>query len=394
MNNRNATGHRFASPPPAFTGRIFACVVLSFLSFGLLTSCSQKSAGASGQTQAVPVTVAVAVQTNVPVQVQSIGHAYSYSTVAVRSQVDGTLARVHFQQGDDVKAGDLIYEIDPAPFEAALHQAEAMLAKDTAQEKKAEIDVRRSNDLFQNKIESADVHEQTLANADSLKATVQADAAAVESAKLQLSYCSIHSPIDGRTGNLLINAGNVVAKQTTILVTINQIKPMFVDFSVPEKNLPDIRKFMNLGKLPVAAAHPQQLDHPSFGELFLINNAVDTTTGNILLRANFTNADEALWPGEFVDTILTLTVRSNVVVVPTQAVQNSQNGESIFIVKSDLTVEERPVTVSERREDFVAVDKGVNAGEQVVITGQLRLVPGTKVEIQPPPTAQAGTPGS
>ncbi len=348
----------------------------------LLTSCSP---GTSAQAKpdarpAAPITVATAVQTNVPVQVREIGHVNAFATVVVMSLVDGQLAGIHFEQGDELKEGQLIFEIDPSPYEAALHQAEGMLARDVALERKAELDVQRSNELFSNKIEAATDHEQTQANAAALKATLVADQAAVENAKLQLSYCHIHSPINGRAGKLLVNAGNIIKKQDSLLLVINQIKPIYVDFPVPERQLPEIRNRKAGGKLKVEARIPGQ-EHSSLGELMLINNAVDTNSGNIFLRAVFPNLDEMLWPGQFVEATLTLTVRSNRVVVPAQAVQDSQNGETVFVVQPDLTVVDRPVVVDTRLDGMVALAKGVNAGEQVVMTGQLRLISGSKVEI-------------
>lgn len=348
----------------------------------LLCSCSRSSPTSSrgpGAALPAPVTVATVTQTNVPFQVRGIGHVSAFSTVAIMSQVDGQLAKIHFHQGDDIKEGQLIFEIDTATYEANVREAEATFAKDNALKMKADADVRRSTELFEKKIESADVHEQTLANSESLKAAVLADEAALQNAKLQLSYCYIRSPITGRAGRLLVNIGNIAKKQETILLVVNQLQPIFVDFPVPESNLPDIRKHMAAGKLKVEAAAPRE-DHVSIGELLLINNMVDTNTGNISLRAAFSNQDEALWPGQFVNATMTLASQHKIV-VPAPAVQNSQNGQVVFVAKTNMTVEERSVTTGSRFGGDIAVDSGLLPGESVVITGQLRLTNGSKINV-------------
>lgn len=362
----------------------FPNVLLAVAMLMAAASCSRSApppaAGRGGtQREPAPVTVAVALETNFPVQVTGIGHAKAYSTVSIMSQVDGQLAKINFKEGEEIEQDQLIFEIDSSTYEANLNEAQAMLARDTALSAKADVDVRRSTELFNSKIESPDAHDQTLATAASLKATVQADEAAVQNAKLQLSYCSIRSPVTGRAGMLLVNAGNLIKKQDTALLVVNQIKPIYVDFSVLEKQLPNIRKYMadpTAAKLKVEAFVPEQ-NHHSFGQLQLINNTVDINTGNIFLRAIFPNEDEALWPGQFVNAALTLTEQRKVI-IPAQSVQDSQNGQMVFVAREDSTVEERKIVTGARIGENIVVEKGLRDGEQVVTTGQLRLVNGAK----------------
>lgn len=354
--------------------------------------CSRQPIPPVGEGQAAPVTIAGAVRTNVPIQLQAIGHVTAFSTVAVQSRVDGVLERVYFQQGETVKQGSLIFTIDPRPFQAALNQAKANLERDKALSQYAEIEARRNADLFRQGIIPQDTSDQTRANADALEATVAADEAAVTNAQLQLSFCSIRSPINGRVGVLNVNAGNVVKNLDTILITINQTEPIYVDLSVPERELPRIRAFLTAaGALRVAARVADHEQNPPVGELTIINNAVDANTGTILLRAVFPNQYERLWPGQFVNTVLTLTTLTNAVVVPSQSVQAGQQGPYVFVVKPDSTVEARPVEVGNQVGSATVLQTGVQFGEQVVTAGQIRLAPGVKVRVEKQTTAAAAT---
>jgi multidrug efflux system membrane fusion protein len=318
----------------------------------------------------------------VPVQIHAIGNVEAYSTVSVKTQVAGELIGVYFKEGQEVKKGDLLFLIDPRPFEAALKQAEANLAKDVAQMKKAEVDARRYTDLFKKGVVSSQDYDQVRTNYETLKAIVKADEAAVRNAKLELEYCYIRSPIDGRIGRLMVNQGNIVKEKETVLVDINQTKPIYVGFSVPEQELPRIKRYMALEELRVQAIIPSDKDHPVTGKLSFINNEVDTKTGTILLKAVFPNQDETLWPGQFVNAVLTLTTQKNALVIPSSAVQMGQEGQYVFVVKPDLTVESRPVVVGDSLEQWVVVSKGLRPGERVVTEGQLSLAPGAKVEIK------------
>lgn len=348
-----------------------------------LSGCSPaKPEHAARSIPAAPVTVALAVNKDVPVQVTAIGHVSAFATVAVKSQVDGELERVFFKEGDEVRAGQTLFTIDARPFEAALRQAEANLAKDTALATNAIVEERRNASLLQQQIVSQDAFDQARAAADALRATVVADKAAVENARLQLAYCAITSPINARAGKLLVNAGNVVKNKDTVLVVLNQTRPIYVDFSVPEQELPRIREHAASGKLKVGARRQGDETRPSDGELAVINNTVDLDTGTILLRGLFPNENERLWPGQFVNAALTLTTLTNAILVPSQAVQVGQDGQYVFVVTPEMNADARPVAVGNRVGEETVIESGVRAGEQVVTSGQLRLVPGSRVEIR------------
>lgn len=361
-----------------------------FAATAALPACSDKASGkaatkdSSAVENAVPVTVGQVAQKAIPLQLRAIGNVHAFSTVSIKSQVEGTLARVYFNEGQDVKKGDLLFQIDPRPFEAQLKQAEANLARNMAQAANAHLDERRFADLFKEGGVSQQQYEQARTNAAALDATLQWDRSAVANAKLQLGYASIRSPFDGRTGSLLVHQGNLVKANDADhpLVVINQVRPIYVAFSVPEQELPDIRKYMALGTLKVEAPIAGREGRPARGDLAFVDNAVDLTTGTIQLKAAFPNSDNALWPGQFVNVVLTLTTEANALVVPSQTIQTGQQGSYVYLVNTDLTVESRPVVVRRTYEDDVVVEKGLVAGERVVTDGQVRLFPGARVEIK------------
>jgi len=358
----------------------------------------------------VPVTVAVASQKDVPVEIQVIGNVEAYSTISVKAQVGGQLTNVSFREGDYVKTGDLLFTIDQRPLEAALNlaianlakdeaalgQAQANLARDTAQNKYTEANATRYAELFQSGVVSKDQSEQLRASADasgqalaadkaaiaSAQAAIGASKAAVDNARVQLSYTSIRSPIDGRTGNLSVKQGNVVMANSQELVTINQVEPIYVTFSVPEAQLPAIKRYMAERKLAVRAGPQDNPADEETGVLTFIDNAVDMTTGTIKLKGTFANSDRKLWPGQFVRVTLRLTIQPNAIVVPNQAVQTGQNGSYVYVVKQDRTVEMRPVTTGARVDQDMVVDQGLQLGETVVTEGQLRLAPGSRVVVR------------
>lgn len=356
--------------------------VLGATSLAVLASCSGTKAAAPALS-AVPVLAATVEQKNVPQQVRAIGNVEPYSTVSVKTQITGELTEVFFKEGQDVKKGQLLFELDKRPYEAALQQAEAALAKDQAQLSNARLQAQRYAELHQSGVVSKEQNDQMQSNYDALEAAVTADKAAVQNARVQLIYCSIYSPINGRTGTLVLHRGNMIkANDNPALVTINQVEPIYVSFMVPEQFLAEIKKYASEGKLRVQAEIPNDTRGPVTGTLSFIDNSVDQATGTIKLKGEFPNTDRRLWPGQFVKAILTLRDQPNAIVVPSQAIQNGQQGQFVFVIKDDMTVEARPVVITETADGQVIVQKGLVPGERVVTDGQLRLVPGAKVQIK------------
>jgi multidrug efflux system membrane fusion protein len=336
------------------------------------------------QQKGVPVTVGTAAKKDFPVQVRAIGTVEAYSTVTIKTLVAGQITKVAFKEGQDVKKGDHLFEIDPVPFEVALKAAEATLAKDVALKDNAEKEAKRYALLIEKDLIPRQQYDQVIANLGALEATVKADAALVEQSRVKLGYCYLRSPIDGRTGNLSVNRGNIVKENDTKLLVINQITPIYVTFSVPEQRLAEIRQYQAAGKLAVEAVLPGEEDRPVRGTLDFISNEIDKTTGTIQLKGRFANADRRLWPGQFVNVSLTLAVRHDAVLVPTQAIQTGQEGQYVFVIKPDLTAEMRPVTPGQSLGGDTVIEKGVQPGEQVVTDGQLSLVPGSTVDVKQP----------
>ncbi len=359
-----------------FTG-ILGLLLLTLLSSGCSDEKSKKPVSAP-----IPVTVSTAIQKTVPVQLRAIGNVQAYSTVTVKSKVGGELVRVHFTEGQDVKNGDLLFTIDPRPYESALKLAEANLQRDLAQAKHAQEDARRYESLIEKGVVARQQSDKFRTEADALEATVLADRAAVENAKIQLGYCFIRSPIDGRTGSLIVQQGNIIKAEDISLVVINQIVPIDVAFSVPEQFLSEIKKYMTSGKLGVEALVPMNEERPERGVISFVDNTVDSQTGTIRLKGTFANRDRKLWPGQFVNVVLTLTTEPNAIVVLSQTIQTGQQGQYVFVVKPDFTVESRPVVTGRSVNKETVVQKGLRAGEKVVTDGQLRLYPGAKVEIK------------
>jgi multidrug efflux system membrane fusion protein len=364
------------------TESIITCFIFYILLPAFFSACSGKPAQAPPKPP-VPVTAAAVIQKTVPVQINTIGNVEAYSTVSVKSQIGGILNHVHFREGQDVDKGALLFTIDPRPYEAALKQAEANLAKDTAQLENAREEVRRYAELVKKGYVAQEQYDQIRTNATSFEATVNADKAVVENAGLQLKYCYIYSPFNGRTGNLLSHQGNLIkANADNPIVIINQIQPIYVTFSVPERNLPTLKKFMAQEQVKVDAIMPMDPEHPETGVLTFINNTVDLTTGTIQCKATFDNTDKKLWPGLFVNVVVKLTHEPHAILVPSQAIQSGQEGQFVWVVKPDLTVETRPVETERGLDGDVIVKKGLQAGERVVTDGQIRLVKGAQVEIK------------
>lgn len=356
-----------------------------------VASCLLLAAGGAGCTQhvaahpdapVIPVMAAKAEAKSMPVELHEIGTGEAYSTVSVESQVAGIVKAVHYTQGQFVKKGDLLVSLDDQPFEAALEAAQANLAKDRASSELANVEAERYEKLFSEGVSPKEQLDQQKATAAAQKAAVQADESAVKTAKLNVSYCSIYAPIDGQTGSQLVFPGTVVkANDVPVLVVINRISPIYVDFSVPQQYLDEIKSYMAHGRLPVEATASDN-SAAEQGYLTFVNNAVDQTTGTILLKGTFANRGHRLWPGEFVSAVLQLAEEKNATVVPAQAVMNGQDGDYLFVIKPDMTVESRTVKVARTVKGESVVDSGVKAGETVVTDGQLRLTTGAKVRIK------------
>jgi membrane fusion protein, multidrug efflux system len=397
-----------------------ACLIVTGCNNSKVKAGGPAGRGRGGEGGPVPVVVAMVSQRDVPINVDVIGNVEAYSTISVKAQVGGELTKVSFHEGDSVKKGDLLFTIDGRPLEAqlsqaqanlardtaALSQAQANLARDSANQKYAEDQASRYRGLFDQGVVSREQADQMRSSADAQSQTVLADKAAIESARaqivadkaavenvqVQLNYTTIQSPINGRTGSIAVKQGNVVAANTTELMTITEVQPIYVTFSVPEAQLGDIKRYMGQGNLPVHAAPQTDSATQETGVLTFIDNSVDPTTGTIKLKGTFPNTDNKLWPGEFVRVTLGLTTQPHATVVPNQAVQTGQDGQFVYVVKQDRTVEMRPVVTGTRVDQELVIDRGLEPGETVVTEGQLRLTPGSHVQIQGGREAGEGRP--
>jgi len=331
---------------------------------------------------AIPVTVAKAAQKTVPIELNEIGSAEAYSTVSIKAQVNAVLEQVHFAAGAFVKKGDLLFTLDARPFQAALDQARATLAHDQAQAELSQVQAERYQKLFEAGVTPKEQLDQMKTTAIAAEAAVQADEAAVQAAKLQLDYCQIFSPVDGRTGAVQVYPGNVVKQNDVpILIVINQVTPIYVDFAIPEQYLGVVKKYMAGGHLRVDAT-PYGDTVPEVGTLTFVDNSVDNTTGTIKLKGTFPNPDHRLWPGQFSNVSLRLAEEENAIVIPSQAVQTGQSGEYVYVVTPQLTADARPVKVARTIGSDSVISQGVSPGEDVVTDGQLRLIPGIKVQVK------------
>lgn len=349
-----------------------------------------KPAGEKPKAKGAPVLVAEAVRGSIPIQLSAIGNVQAGATVGVKSRINGDLLKVHFEEGQDVKKGDILFTIDSRDLEATLREAKAQLARSRAQLRKAEEDKRRYDELMRQQIISRDQQETTATSLAVLQAQIAADQAAVDSAQVQLSYAIIRSPLDGRTGEVLLNAGNMVkANADTPMVTVQQVEPLDVRFTVPEMHLGAIMAAQSAGGLRVRATAPGQ-NKTAEGRIAFIDSSVDAQTGTIALKASFPNRDRALWPGQFVNVVFELGRRENVVLAPTQAVSTGSEGDFVYILKPDNTVEYRLVTTGPIFDGKTLIEKGLQGGERVVIDGHLRLAPGAAVEVRTPGQASTG----
>lgn len=350
----------------------------------VLAACSKADPKARSGPPPVPVHLADVVKKDMPIDLTAIGNVEAIATVAIKAQVGGELIEVHFAEGQDVKAGDLLFTIDPKVYATQLDQAEANLSRDRVQAANALREFTRNSGLGAKGAVSGEVVDQSRATSDALAATVKADEAALEIAKVQLGYTTIRSPLDGRTGALGVQRGNLVsANSTDALVTVNQLAPIYVTFAIPEESLAAIRRELAAGEIRVTALDPPSSQPLGNGKLTFMSNTVDATTGTILLKATFPNDDRALWPGAFVNVVLHLSVEKGTTVVPARAVTLGQKGAQLFIAKPDGTVELRPAKVGRTVGDETIILAGAQPGDQVVSDGQSRLIPGSKIVAKP-----------
>jgi len=379
-------------------------IAVCFLAVFAAAGCSKKEDPqvAPAGPPSVPVRAATVEKKTVPIQVHVIGNVEPYSTVSVKAQVSAELVAAHFREGDFVRKGQLLFSLDPRPFQAALQQAEGNLARDKALLEGARVELNRYAKLFEAGVTAQEQYDHFRTNAASLEAAVRADQAAVEKARLDLQYCSIYAAVDGRTGSLMVHPGNLVkANDVPILVVINQLNPIYVNFALPEQYLADVKKYMAAGTLGVEVYIPDVQSGsrqtvaqgpaeagvartllPERGAVRFVDNAVDSATGTIRLKATFANQQRHLWPGQYVNVVLTLTEQPDAILVPTQALQTGQNGRFVFVVKADNTVESRSVTPGRVVGSDTIIETGLHAGETVVTDGQIRVVPGSRVAIQ------------
>lgn len=377
--------------------RVSDCLVVAALAAVTLPACLGSSAQqsqreAAPQAPAVPVTVAPVIRKDMPLEISLIGTTEAYATVAVRAQITGELTSVNFQQGDDVQAGQVLFTLDRRPLESALHQAEANLARDSAQADQARVSAQRTQDLADRGLVPREQVDQTRASATALAATVAADRAAVESANVQLEYATIRAPIAGRTGALMVSAGNLIrANDQAPLAIINQVTPTYVAFAISETLLPEFKRYMAIGSLRVEASPPNDEGPPAEGVITFVDNAVDQTTGTIKIKGTFPNLDRRLWPGQFVNVMVRLATDSGAIVVPSIAVQTGPEGPYVFVVTRERTVEMRPVAIARTAGAETVIKEGVKAGETVVTDGQLRLVPGSRINIKEAPAPEVAS---
>ena len=344
-----------------------------------------RAAAASTAPPGIPVTVGIAQNKDLPVYVRGIGTVQAYKMVTIKSRVDGQIMKVAFEEGQEVKAGDPLFQIDPRPFQAALDQATANKQRSEAQLTGAEADLERYGKLIGSGYQSRQSFDQQKAIADALKGAIAGDQAAIDTAKLNLGYADIRAPIDGRTGSRQVDPGNLVqASQNTALVTITQIRPIFVNFTVPQDQTDRIRTNQASAPLEVVAYGSDDKTELGRGKLTLIENQIDAATGTLRLKGTFENTDERLWPGEFVNVRLVLSTRKDAVTVTQRAVMQGANDSFVYVVQADNTVERRTVVVAAMQEGVAAIEKGLNTGDKVVVDGQYRLTNGARIRIDPP----------
>ena len=393
-------GPQMASFRKSVTVVVVAALVVAGGGYFYLDQKSRTAAGAAAAASgrpAVPVIVALAEARDVPVFIRGLGNVQAYKTVAIRSRVEGQIVKISFEEGQDVKAGDPLFQIDPRPFKAMLDQANANLKKDEAQLEGARLDLERYGKLLPTGFQSKQSWDQQKATVDALRASIEADKAQIDTAQLNLAYADIRAPIDGRTGQRLVDLGNMIqANQNTTLVTITQIKPIFVNFTIPQYANHNLRKSQAKHPLTVIVYSADDTYKLAEGELTLVDNQIESQTGTLRLKATFANTDEQLWPGEFVNVRLELAMRKDAVTVPQRVVMQGASGTYAYVVGPDNTAERRTIEVEATQDGFAVIGKGIALGEKVVVDGQYRLSNGSPVRIDQPdakPGSAAGDPG-
>ena len=360
----------------------WALAPAALAALGVFASSCAKQQAAPQPRAAIPVVVGTVKQKAMPVEVNAVGHVEAYSTVSIEAQVPGQLLDVHFKEGDFVHKGQLLITLDKRPYEAALAQAKAALARDKATAVNNRLQAQRYSKLLAEGIVPPSQVESFTSVADASEAVLNSDEAAIKTAELNLEYCTINSPIDGRTGALMLKPGNLVKVADTPIVVINQVNPIYVNFGVPQQFWPDIQKYMAQGTLRVKATVPKDSGLAEGGNVAFVDNAIDPTTGNIHLRAAFTNSQDRLWPGLYVNIVLTLSEQAGATVVPAQAVLEGNAGSFVYVVRSDKKVEPRTIMAGRTVDGETVIVKGLQPGETIVTDGQTRLEPNARVEIK------------
>jgi multidrug efflux system membrane fusion protein len=353
----------------------------------LLASACHKAEGPPPAMPPALVVTAVATSTDVPLYLDEIGRCVALERVSIQPQVTGRITQIHFTDGTDLKAGALLFTIDPRPYRAELAAAEANLAQSKAVLDLAKIEFERSKTLIEKKALSQAEFDTSRNAVDVAEARIQQNQAAIDKARIDLDYCTIRSPIDGRAGHRLVDVGNVVAANTGSLLVIQRLDPIYADFTVTENDLPAVQRNMKQGTLHVEARLPDETAAPRTGDLTFVDNAVQDGTGTVRLRATLANADHVFWPGQFVRARLILATIKGAVMIPFEATQQSPRGPFVYVIKEDSSAELRPVTLGQRQGDQVVVEKGLASGEKIVLKGHQRIMPGAKVREEAPKTA-------
>jgi multidrug efflux system membrane fusion protein len=371
-------------------GVVLVVAAVGYFFFDQALRDKARAAVAPSGPAGIPVTVAVAEAKDVPVYIRGLGTVQAYKTVSVKTRVDGQIVKVDFHEGQDVKEGDLLFQVDPRPYQAALDRAAAAKQRDEAQLEGAQLDLERYGKLIGSGYQSRQSYDQQKATVDGLKAAISGDQAAIDTAKLNLVYAEVRAPIDGRTGQRLVDLGNLVqTSQNTTLVTITQIKPIFVNFTVPQYANHNLRKSQAKEALTAYAYSADDTYKLAEGTVTLVDNQIDTATGTLRLKATYENKDEQLWPGEFVSVRLQLSTRKDAITVPQRAVMQGANGPYGYIVKADNTVERRQLEVAANQDGIAVITKGVSLGEKIVADGQYRLTNGAHVRVDKPTATSA-----